>query len=157
MSLFSTALVLTGLTLSAAAFGQQAQVQRCEGKDGKVTYSNRECPAGTSPVRKVDTAPPISVPDDKAAKDRAKKDIAEAKQLDKERKQQEAEEKKAADKRARAEQKIADKCERARRELARAIEARNALEKRAAKVEEMQKAAQEVSRREADLPQACPS
>ena len=157
MSLVRATFVLIGLTLGAAGFAQQTQVQRCEGKDGAVTYSNRECPAGTSPVRKVNTAPPVSVPDDKAAKERAKKDIADAKQLDKERKQQEAEEKKAADKRAKAEQKIADRCERARRDLARAVEARNALDTRAAKIEEVQKATQEVSRREAELPKSCPS
>ena len=39
------------------------QVSRCEAKDGTVTYSNRECPSGTTPVRKVNTAPPVSVPE----------------------------------------------------------------------------------------------
>ncbi len=143
--------------LATGAWAQQTQVQRCEGKDGSVTYSNRECPAGTSPVRKVNTAPPISVPDAKAAQDRAKKDIAEVKQIDKEQKQREAEEKKAADKRAKAELKIVDRCERARRELAQAVQARSALDARAAKIDEMQKAAQEVSKREAELPKYCPT
>jgi hypothetical protein len=142
---------------SAAVLAQQTQVQRCEGKDGAVTYSNRECPPGTSPVRKVNTAPAISVPDGQAAKDRAKKDIADAKQIDKEQKQREAEEKKAAEKRAKAELKIADRCERARRDLAQAIQARDALDRRAAKIDEMQKATQEVSKREAELPKHCPS
>ncbi len=138
------------------AFAQQMQVQRCEGKDGKVTYSNRECPAGTSPVRKVNTAPPVSVPEEKAAKDRAKKDAAEVKQIEKDQKKQADEEKRAADKRAKEELKIADRCERARRDLARAIELRNAVDTRAATIEQMQKANQEVSRREAELPKACP-
>ena len=150
------------LALAAAMFAngvlaQQIQVSRCESKDGTVTYSNRECPTGTSPVRKVNTAPAVSVPDEKAAKDRAKKDVAEIKQVDKERKQQAAEEKRAADKREKAELKVADRCERARRDLARAIQARNALDTKAATVEQMQKATQEVSRRDSELPKSCPT
>ena len=136
---------------------QQMQVQRCEAKDGTVTYSNRECPAGTAPVRKVNTSPPVSVPDQQAAKDRAKKDVAEVKQLEKDRKKQADEEKRAAEKRSKAEAKIADRCERARRDLARAIELRNAVDTRAATIEQMKKASGEVSRREAELPKACPS
>ena len=148
--------VLAMTSFAAGALAQQMQVQRCEGKDGKVTYSNRECPAGTSPVRKVNTAPPVSVPEEKAAKDRAKKDAADVKQIDKDRKKQAEEEKRAAEKRDKAELKIADRCERARRDLARAIEMRNAVDTRAATIEQMQKASQEVSRREAELPKACP-
>ena len=148
--------VLAMTSFAAGALAQQMQVQRCEGKDGKVTYSNRECPAGTSPVRKVNTAPPVSVPEEKAAKDRAKKDAAEVKQIEKDRKKQAEEEKRAAEKRNRAELKITDRCERVRRDLARAIEMRNAVDTRAATIEQMQKASQEVSRREAELPKACP-
>lgn len=139
-----------------AAIAQQMQVQRCEAKDGYVTYSNRECPAGTKPVRKIDTSPPISVPDRQAAKDRAKKDVAEVKQLEKDQKKQAEVDKRAAEKREQAEVKIADRCERARRDLARAIEARNKVDTRAATIEQMQKASQEVSKREAELPKACP-
>ena len=141
----------------SGALAQQMQVQRCEGKNGTVTYSNRECPAGTSPVRKVNTAPPVSVPEEKAAKDRAKKDVAEVKQLEKDQKKQAEEEKRAAEKRNKAEAKIVDRCERARRDLARAIEMRNAVDTRAATIEQMQKATGEVSRREAELPKACPT
>ncbi|MGH6611205.1 MAG: DUF4124 domain-containing protein, partial [Burkholderiaceae bacterium] len=148
-------LAVTAALFAAGALAQQTQVSRCEGKDGTVTYSNRECPPGTTPVRKVNTSPSVSVPDQQAAKDRARKDVADAKQLDKEQKQQEAEAKRAADKRAKAELKIADRCERARRDLARAIEARNALDRQAAKVEQMQKANQEISKREAELPRYC--
>jgi hypothetical protein len=143
-------------SLASGALAQQMQVQRCEGKGGTVTYSNRECPAGMSPVRKVNTAPPVSVPEEKAAKDRAKKDVAEVKQIEKDRKKQADEEKRAAEKRDKTEAKIADRCERARRDLARAIEMRNAVDTRAATIEQMQKASQEVSRREAELPKACP-
>jgi hypothetical protein len=144
-----------GINCGAAA--QQMQVQRCEGKDGTVTYSNRECPAGTKPVRKVDTTPQVSVPDQQAARDRAKKNVAEVKQLEKDQKKQADEEKRAAEKRERVEAKVADRCERARRELARAIEARNKVDTRAATIEQMQKASQEVGKREAELPKACPT
>ena len=147
---------LAVIVCADGALAQQMQVQRCEGKGGTVTYSNRECPAGTTPVRKVNTAPPVSVPEEKAAKDRAKKDVAEVKQIEKDRKKQADEEKRAAEKRDKAEAKIADRCERARRDLARAIEMRNAVDTRAATIEQMQKASQEVSRREAELPKACP-
>ena len=150
------ACVLVSSAVVTGATAQQTQVQRCEAKDGTVTYSNRECPAGTKPVRKVDTSPQISVPDQQAAKDRAKKDVAEVKQLEKDRKKQADEEKRAAEKRERAEAKVADRCERARRDLARAIEARNRVDTRAATIEQMQKATQEVSKREAELPKACP-
>jgi len=151
------ALALAAAMFASGALGQQIQVSRCESKDGTVTYSNRECPTGTSPVRKVNTAPPVSVPDEKAAKDRARKDVAEVKQVDKERKQQATEEKRAADKREKAELKVADRCERARRDLARAIQARNSLDTKAATVEQMQKATQEVSKRDAELPKSCPT
>ena len=155
LSLLLSALVAIVIGNSAAA--QQMLVQRCEGKDGNVTYSNRECPAGTRPVRKVDTSPQVSVPDQQAAKDRAKKDVAAVKQLDRDQKKQADEEKRAAEKREKAELKVADRCERARRDLARAIEARNKVDTRAATIEQMQKASQEVSKREAELPKACPT
>ena len=64
-------------TLSPAASAQT--VQRCESRDGKVTYSNTKCPEGTSAVRSVNTSPPVAVDEQKAAKERAKRDAAEAK------------------------------------------------------------------------------
>ena len=152
-----TVMLLVAAALVDSANAQQMQVQRCEAKDGTVTYSNRECPAGTKPVRTVNTSPPISVPDQQAAKDRAKKDITEVKKLEKDQKKEAEEEKRAAEKREKAEAKIADRCERARRELARAIEMRNKVDTRAATIEQMQKASQEVSRREEALPKACPT
>ena len=108
-------------------------------------------------MRKVDTSPPVHVSDQQVAKDRAKKDVAEVKQLEKEQKQQAAEEKRTAEKREQAEAKVVDRCERARRDLARAIETRNKVDTRAATIEQMQKASQEVSKREAELPKACPT
>ena len=152
-----TVMLLVAAALVDSANAQQMQVQRCEAKDGTVTYSNRECPAGTKPVRTVNTSPPISVPDQQAAKDRAKKDITEVKKLEKDQKKEAEEEKRAAEKREKAEAKIADRCERARRELARAIEMRNKVDTRAATIEQMQKASQEVRRREEALPKACPT
>jgi len=65
------ALILLATLIAPAAHAQQIKVTRCEGKDGSVTYSNRECPSGTTPARKVNTAPAVSVPDEAAAKDRA--------------------------------------------------------------------------------------
>lgn len=152
-----TCLVL-GLTsmFVTAVSAQQIQVSRCESKDGTVTYSNRECPAGTTPVRKINTESAVSVGDAKAAKDRAKKDAVEVKKTEKEQQQQAADEKRAAEKREKAEVQVADRCERARRDLARAIQARNALDTKAATVEQMQKATQEVSKRDSELPKACP-
>ena len=152
----ASTLALTATMFASGVLAQQIQVSRCEAKDGTVTYSNRECPAGTSPVRKVNTAPPVSVPEEKAAKERAKKDAAEVKQIEKEKKKQADEEKRAAEKRNKAELQIADRCERARRDLAHAIERRNALDTRAATIEQMQKATQEVSKRDAELPKYCP-
>ena len=156
-SLVIVILLVAAAVVADSANAQQMQVQRCEAKDGTVTYSNRECPAGTKPVRTVNTSPPISVPDQQAAKDRAKKDITEVKKLEKDQKKEAEEEKRAAEKREKAEAKIADRCERARRELARAIEMRNKVDTRAATIEQMQKASQEVSRREEALPKACPT
>jgi hypothetical protein len=53
------ALLLAGLALRPAAAG----IVRCESADGRVTYSNKECPADTRTVRSVDLAPPVVVHD----------------------------------------------------------------------------------------------
>lgn len=52
--------------LAAAFSGSAAAIVRCESADGKVTYSNTECPPNTRQVRKVNEAPPIIVHDGKA-------------------------------------------------------------------------------------------
>lgn len=70
-----------------------AEIQRCEGADGKVTYSNETCPQDTKPVRKVDTRPQVMESEVKAAKTRAQREADEVKALEK---QQEAEEKSQA-------------------------------------------------------------
>jgi hypothetical protein len=134
---------------------QSGVVQRCESKDGRVTYSNTECPPGTTPVRKVNTEPPVSVDERKAAQERAKKDNAAAKQLDKERAQQEARDRKLADERARAEAKAKERCEQARRDLERGRNARAEMNARAATPAKLEKADQEIGRREAEVAREC--
>jgi len=147
-------LLLAGLALIPAALAAQS-IQRCESKDGRVTYSNTTCPDGTVPVRKVNTAPPVSVEERKAAQDRARKDSAAATQLDKERAQQEARERKLAEERARAEAKARERCEQARRDLERGRNARAEMNARAATIAQLQKADQEIGRREAEVAREC--
>ncbi len=56
--LVCAALLATGLT------GQAAAIVRCESADGKVTYSNTDCPPNSRQVRKVQESPPIVVHDE---------------------------------------------------------------------------------------------
>jgi hypothetical protein len=63
------ALLLTlGLLLATPA---SAQVYRCEGADGRVTYTNEPCPSTARRTRTVDDSPPVQAqrdrPGDKAA------------------------------------------------------------------------------------------
>ena len=51
------------LLVTTGRVGTAATIVRCEGADGKVTYSNAECPPQTRPVRKVEPSPPIVVHD----------------------------------------------------------------------------------------------
>lgn len=134
----------------------QSGVQRCESKDGHVTYSNTQCPPGSAPVRNVNTDPPVSVEERKAAQERAKKETTAVKQIDKERAQNEAREKRLADERAKSDAKARERCERASRDLQRAKTTRAELSERAATVDKMQKADREISRREAELAKECP-
>lgn len=150
-----TAVASIALAALPAAWAQSSSVQRCEGKDGRVTYSNTQCPEGTVPVRKVNTDPPISVEARKAAQEQAKKDATAVKQIDKERAQEEARERKQADAQARAEAKTTERCERAQRELERAKTTRADLGQRPATIEKMQKADQEIGRREAAVAKEC--
>jgi hypothetical protein len=51
-------------TLLAAGLSPAgAAIVRCEAADGKVTYSNTECPPNTKMVRKVEPSPPVVVHD----------------------------------------------------------------------------------------------
>jgi predicted ribosome quality control (RQC) complex YloA/Tae2 family protein len=147
-------LLFAGLALIPAAVSAQA-IQRCESKDGRVTYSNTTCPAGTAPVRKVNTEPPISVDDRKAAQERARTEGAAAQQAEKERTQREARERKQADERAKAEAKARERCENARRSLERSAAARAELNTRPSTAEKIDKAEAEVKRRESEVAQEC--
>lgn len=151
-----SAVAVAVLALAAAASAQPNSVQRCEGKDGRVTYSNTQCPEGTVPVRKVNTDPPVSVEAKKAAQELAKKDSAAAKQVEKEQAQQEARDRKQAEERAKLDAKAKEKCERAKRDLERAKATRAELSGRAATVERMQKADREIGRYEAEVAKDCP-
>lgn len=154
--LFRPAVFLLSLAALPVASAQTSSVQRCEGKDGRVTYSNTQCPEGTVPVRKVNTDPPVNVETRKAAQDQAKRDTAAVKQLERERAQQEARDRKETDERAKTEAKAAERCERARRELERAQATRAELGRGGATVEKLQKADQDVGRREASAAKDCP-
>jgi hypothetical protein len=147
-------LLLAGLALIPATLAAQS-IQRCESKDGRVTYSNTTCPEGTAPVRKVNTEPPISVDDRKAAQERVKKENAAAKQVDKEQAQQEARDRKQADERAKADAKAKERCDQARRELERSVASRADLNARPSTAEKIDKAESEIRRRESDLKRDC--
>jgi Domain of unknown function (DUF4124) len=147
-------LLLAGLTLIPTALAAQS-IQRCESKDGRVTYSNTTCPDGTVPVRKVNTEPPISVDDRKAAQERVKKENAAAKQVDKEQAQQEARDRKQADERAKADAKAKERCDQSRRELERSVASRADLNARPSAAEKIEKAESEIRRRESDVKRDC--
>lgn len=59
--------------IAACGAGEAAAIVRCESADGRVTYSNTECPPNTKPVRQVDLSPPVIVHEaGPAAAERAK-------------------------------------------------------------------------------------
>jgi hypothetical protein len=146
---------LAALACCAAALAQSS-VQRCESKDGKVTYSNTQCPAGTTPVRKVNTNPPVTVEEKRAAEQLAKKQNAAVKQADRDQAKEEAREQKLADERAKAAAKARERCERARQDVERAKATRAELSNRSAlSVDAMQKADREIARREALASKEC--
>ncbi len=150
-------LLFTGLALACAtiAGAQSDVIQRCESKDGRVTYSNTACPSGTTPVRKVNTEPPIRVDDRKAAQERARKEGAAAKQVDKEQAQQEARDRKQVDERAKADAKAKERCENARRELERSRASRGELNARPSTPEKIEKAESDIKRRESEVAREC--
>jgi len=152
-------LLLSGTLLLACMLGAASAlaqgVQRCESADGKVTYSNTQCPQGTSAVRKVNTSPPVAVDEQKAAKERAKRDAAEVKAADKAREQAQTRAERDAAETKKAQAKQRERCDRAQRELERARISRGSLEQGAASVEQMQKADKELGRREDEAVKAC--
>lgn len=147
----------TALACALAAVATAAQtVQRCEAADGRVTYSNTQCPPGTEPVRKVNTDPPVRVDEQAAAKARARKDVAEAAKVDKERAAAQARDERSAKDRRKAESKTISACERATREVERARAARAVLLERAYTAQQMQKTDREIARREEVAARDCP-
>lgn len=152
----AAALAVAGCAPASA----QSTVQRCESKDGKVTYSNTQCPSGTTPVRKVNTEPPVSVEDRRTAAEMAKKDAAAAKQLEREQAKEEASEKRQAEDRAKSDAKsdakARQRCVVAKRNLERAKASRAELSARSAlTLDAMQKSDREIARREAVAAKDC--
>lgn len=142
--------------LPFAAPGAHAQgIQRCEDPSGRATYTNANCPAGTKPAREVNTAPPVSDADRRAAEARARQDSNALKAIEREQSKEAASAKTKADKSSKADADRAARCDKARRDLERARTTRTELSSRAATVEQMQRADREVGRREEDLGRAC--
>lgn len=77
------------LLASAASDAPAQAIQRCESSGGTVSYANGPCPAGSKPVREVNTAPAISVSDQKSARDRASRDAKQLERLERDRKAEE--------------------------------------------------------------------
>jgi hypothetical protein len=141
-----------------STFAAAQTVQRCESRDGKVTYSNTKCPEGTSAVRSVNTSPPVTVDEKKTAKERAKRDAAEAKAIDQAREKEEAKAERTAANQKKAEDKDRQLCEQARRDLDRVRAARAALmDESPATIQQVQKADAELTHRESEVAKACAS
>jgi hypothetical protein len=82
-SAWMLALVLPGTLLAQ-------QIQRCEDARGKITYSNTECPQGTSPVKALQAAPAPTPEAQQAARDKAAREAQAAQQLGQQRQQQQS-------------------------------------------------------------------
>lgn len=124
MRLRALAAVLAGGAFCAyAAFAQT--VQRCETPEGKVTYSNTNCPAGTEAVRNIERDPEPTAAEQKAARDRAQQ---RSRELDKLEHQRQKDEDKAARVRAAAEAKQAKREAECRKLDARVRAAREELD-----------------------------
>lgn len=54
-----SSLLVLALLLQAGAVAAQT-VYRCEGRDGRVSYSDEPCPSDSRAARKLDDAPPVS-------------------------------------------------------------------------------------------------
>ncbi len=79
---------MLALVLPGTLFAQQ--IQRCEDARGKITYSNTECPPGTSPVKALQAAPAPSPEAQQAAREKAAREAQAAQQLGQERHQQQS-------------------------------------------------------------------
>jgi len=76
---------LLALAIPGALWAQQ--IQRCEGPGGKITYSNTECPPGTSPVKALQAAPAPTPEAQQAARENSARDAQAAQQLGQQRQQ----------------------------------------------------------------------
>jgi Domain of unknown function (DUF4124) len=76
MMLRSSWFAMLVLVLSGSATAADT-VFRCEDNAGRITYSNAACPSGSRSVRKLDDAPPVSIP----AGQEAARDAHEAGQI----------------------------------------------------------------------------
>lgn len=83
---FGIALISAQIVSTAGA----QQIQRCEGPDGRVTYSNSACPDGTRASGAVKAAPTPSPEAQAAARDKAARDAQTAAALTKQRQAQQA-------------------------------------------------------------------
>ncbi len=129
------------LTLAVAQTAH-AEIQRCEGPDGKITYSNESCPQNTKAVRKVDTRPPVVETEIKAAKTRAQREAEEAKALDRQREAEEKSQARAREAARKKEEKQEQECNKLRIALNKAKEAveTSTLNKRAEKEKKLERA-----------------
>lgn len=59
----ATAVACAALLAAGQMRDAAAAIVRCEAADGKIVYSNTECPPETKLVRKVDQSPPVIVHD----------------------------------------------------------------------------------------------
>jgi len=57
---YGRAIAVVLLALGAGAAVAADAVFRCEGKDGRITYSDSACPADSRSARKIDEAPAVS-------------------------------------------------------------------------------------------------
>lgn len=117
----ATAALACLVLLLAGLAGDAAAIVRCESADGKVTYSNGDCPPNTRLVRRVEPSPPVVVHDSarppaksgearppaKAEPSRARREESPA-QIDEELKAQLAEQRRECDARARELQRLQD-------------------------------------------------
>src|SRR6185295_1017584 len=105
MTLRASALAALAAAVAFCAPSALAQkVERCESPEGKVTYSNTTCPAGTQAIRNIEPDPGPTAADQKAARERAQQ---HSRELDKLERQRQKEEEKAARQRASADAKQA--------------------------------------------------
>jgi hypothetical protein len=85
------AVSLSALVILIPGALQAQAIQRCEGPDRKITYSNSECPPGTKPVKSLAPAPEPSTEAREAAAARVKRDSEQAAAYESQRQQQQKE------------------------------------------------------------------